>query len=74
MDKKIKDLYDRIIKKTPTGENFKNHKISFLYRIQENIVSAIEFTDMRKYIKNNNLKEYRESKNKMNYLLKSQKL
>jgi len=73
-DKKIKDLYDRIIKKTPTEEDFKNHRISYLSRIQENIVSTIEFTEMRKYIKNNNLKEYRESKNKMNYLLKSQKL
>jgi len=67
-------LYDRIIKKTPTEEDFKNHRISYLSRIQENIVSTIEFTEMRKYIKNNNLKEYRESKNKMNYLLKSQKL
>ena len=73
-ENKIEELFFRIINKSPTAEDIKNNRPSYMSRIYENIVSTKEYRKMRDSIRASNLKEYRKSKKEMNSLLESEQL
>jgi len=73
-ENKIEQLFFRIINKSPTAEDIKNNRPSYMSRIYENIVSTKEYRKMRDSIRASNLKEYRKSKKEMNSLLESEQL
>ena len=73
-ENKIEQLFFRIINNSPTAEDIKNNRPSYMSRIYENIVSTKEYRKMRDSIRASNLKEYRKSKKEMNSLLESEQL
>lgn len=73
-DQGLKDLFLRTLSYNNSEKDIKRNRPSYMSRLHEGLVSAKEYENMRAVIISHELKNYRESKYKMNQLLINQKL
>ena len=68
-DKKLQDLFVKVIEKTTKDSDWIQNRLMYLSRVHENLQTRSEFSQLQKEINSSQAKEYLSEKSDMNLIV-----